>query len=136
MSAATAAREAKRKAGEQQSYLVGATKIWKGTLVSARTDGYAYAARSGTTTDIFLGVAYESVDNSGGSAGDKRCIVDKEGSYEFTLSGAAITDIGSAVYALYDNEVTKTATYNQLVGYITELTGTDLVRVRINRAVQ
>src|SRR5689334_4250219 len=98
--AATAAREAAKKEGAIQNYLMGAVKIWKGTLVSSRTgDGDAYPSRSGTSTDKFLGVAFESVDNSGGAAGDKSCRLYKEGSFVFSMTSPAQTDIGAAVYA-------------------------------------
>jgi hypothetical protein len=137
MGAASAAREAKRKDGEVVSYLMGATKIYKGTMVFLRiADGYAYAGRAGTSTDIFVGIADETVDNSAGSAGSARIRVLKSGTYEFALGSIAQTDLGLPVYALYDNEVTKTATYNVLVGYVQEMVDSATARVRIDAAVR
>lgn len=135
--AATADREAQRKDGRLQNYAAGAVKIFKGTLVSRRVgDGYAYPARSGTSTDVFLGVSFEYVDNSGGAAGALSLRVEKEGSYVFLQSGFAQTDIGATVYASNDNTVTKTSSNNQAVGTVTEIIDTTHCRVLINNAVK
>ena len=137
MGAAAADRDAQRKDSDVVSYRLPASgTIYKGTLVSIRVaDGYAYPSRNGTATDYFVGVAMEKKAGDG-TAGSARIKVQKVGTYVFTLSSAAQTDVGKAVYAAYDNEVTLTSTNAQLVGYIEELVGTDLVRVRIDRGVQ
>lgn len=136
MAAATAARDAQKKDGLIVSYKLPASgTVYKGTLVSARVaDGYVYPARSGTATDIFLGVARETKSGDG-TAGSARAQVEKSGSFVFAASGMAQTDIGAAVYASDDSTVTKTSTSNQLVGYIEEVLSATSVRVRIDRAV-
>ncbi len=137
MAASTAAREASRKLGDIQLYQMGIVKINKGTLVSVRTDGYLYPARSGTATDVFVGVAYEGFDNSTGTAGANSIRVYKEGSYIFAAASATSqTNVGTAFYANDDQTVTATATSNQLVGYCTEVIDASDLRIRINRAVQ
>ena len=138
MSVAAVAREAQKKDGERQFHLQGAVKIYKGTLVNARVaDGYGYPARSGTSTDTFLGVAFETVDNSAGVAGATGLQVNKTGSYTFVAAFAAVqTDIGAAVYASDDSTVTKTSTNNQLVGYIREIINSALVRVASDQAAR
>ena len=137
MSALTAAYEGYRKDGQVQHYGPGAVNIYKGALVSVRAaDGYAYPSRSGTSTDVFVGVAYESALNSAGSANAFQFRVNKSGSYLFNTTVAAQTWVGSAVYASDDNTVTQTSTNNQLVGYVTEYVSSTVVRVRIDRAVQ
>jgi hypothetical protein len=137
VSAAAADRDSKQKLGDVVSYKLPASgTIYKGTLVSIRVaDGYAYAARNGTATDIFVGVAEEKKAGDG-TAGSARIRVRKTGTFVFALSGAAQTDVGVAVYASDDQTLTKTSTNAQLVGYIVELVDTDLVRVRIDRGVQ
>lgn len=134
--AASAARVADRKDGVKVSYTLPASgTIYKETLVSARVaDGYAYPSRSGTPTDIFLGVAIDTVSGDG-TPGSARCRVWKSGTFLFVASGMAQTDIGAAVYASDDSTVTKTSTNNQLVGYIVEVISATSVRVRIDRAV-
>ena len=135
--ASTAARDGRRKDADLQAYQMPAsTTLYKETLISARVaDGYAYSSRSGTATDIFLGVAMETKTN-GAVAGATLLKVWKEGIFVFNASGLAQTDIGAAVYASDNDTVTKTSTNNQLVGYITEVLSASLCRVRINRATQ
>lgn len=135
--AATAARDSKRKAPDLVSYQMGVIKIYKGTMVSVRTDGYVYPARSGTSTDNFVGVAHETVDNTAGAAGDKRIRLEKEGTFVFLKATAAITDISVAMYASDDQTLTATSTNNQLVGYACDLddpagvVSTTTLRVRL-----
>lgn len=133
MSALAAARDAQRKDSDLISYKQPATsQIWKGGAVSVRVaDGYAYPARNGTATDIFVGVAYES-SLSGSVAGATRCRVQTTGIYTFAGSGFAQTDVGAAVYASDDQTVTKTSTNAQQVGVIVEFISATLVRVKID----
>src|SRR3569623_358479 len=100
MAASSGPREAARKASQRQSYKQGAVKINKGTMVFGRiADGFAYQARTNAnTTDVFLGVSYETVDNTGGVAGAKSILVEKTGSYVFLLATTQ-TSVGQPVYA-------------------------------------
>ncbi len=136
MAASTAPREAQRKDGLLQEYLVQAgVTINKGTLVSVDATGYARPARSGTATDIFVGVAYETVSNTG-AAGSVTCRVYKTGSYVFATSVAtAQTNVGAAFYAADDETLTTTATSNQLVGYAIKVEDASDLRIRIDNAV-
>ncbi len=128
--AATAARDSQYKSGDIVSVPVGAAKIYKGTLVSVRVaDGYAYPARSGTATDIFMGEAVETVDNSAGSGGEKNIKVRRRGSIVVVCSGFAQTDLGAIVYASDDQTVTKTSTNNQKVGKVSEFISATSVRI-------
>ncbi len=137
MSAATAARDEQRKAtGDPIAYKLGIIKVYKGTLVSLRADGYLYPSRSGTASDIFVGVAYETVDNTAGAAGDKSAKVQTSGTYVFAKSGAAITDLGLPMYASDDSTLTATATSNQFVGRAVELIDSSNLRISIEEAAQ
>jgi hypothetical protein len=137
MSASTAAREDSRKDGELVSYSIGAVKINKGTFVSLRAaDGYVYPSRSGTSTDIFVGVAYETVDNSGGSAGATTIRVWKRGTFNFAKASAVQTDLVSPMYAADDQTMTATSTNNQLVGYPVGLVDSATLKVRIDLAAK
>jgi hypothetical protein len=137
MAAQTAARDPKRKDGVIVAYpLAAAGQVYKGGLVSIRVaDGYLYPARSGTATDLFVGIASETKAGDG-TDGSVKCKVEKTGSFVFVSSGLAQTDVGTAVYASDDQTVTKTSTNNQLVGYIEEFISATLVRVRINLAAK
>lgn len=126
------------KQGNLVSYKVGAnTVIYKGALVSVRTaDGFAYPARSGTASDIFVGVAFETVNNAGGTGGAKTVRVVKEGTYVYSGTGLTQTLVGVPVYAADDGSLTTTATNNQLVGYIVEVLSANQARIRIDNAVR
>jgi len=137
MAASTGPREAARKPGQRQSYKIGAVKINKGTLTFARVaDGFGYPARTtANITDVFLGVSFETIDNSAGVAGAKNILVEKTGSYVFALATVQ-TSVGQPVYALDDQTLTLTSSAAVvLVGYIEEIIDASNVRIRIDRAV-
>lgn len=136
MSAATSSRDGQRKAGDIAFYKLGAVKVYKETLLSLRSDGYAYPARSGTVGDIFIGVAVETVDNSAGSAGDKGVRVYKSGTFVFAKATAVIADLIAPMYASDDSTLTATTTNNQLVGYPVDLIDSATLRIRIDSAVK
>lgn len=137
MPALTGAYDPQDKPGKLVSYRVGANAvIYKGALVSVRNDGYAYPSRSGTSSDVFVGVAFETVDNTGGSAGAKSVRVWKEGTYVYNGSDFTQASTGQPMYAADDNTLTPTSTNNQLVGYVVEVLSATQARVRINNAVR
>lgn len=107
-------------------------KIWKGALVCVDNTGYLVPA-SDTANLRFVGVAFESVDNTGGVNGAKRYRVVKRGSFVYNRSGSyAQADIGTTVRATSDNEVAKTSTNNIVVGTVVELLDGNRVRIRID----
>jgi hypothetical protein len=134
--AATAKVDSQRKDSDLISYKMGAVKIYKGTLVVVRADGYAYPARNSTATDVFIGVAYETVDNSAGAAGDKEVLVQTTGTFVFAKTTAVIADVGLAHYASDDQTIYQTSANNQLVGYAVGLEDTGHLRIRIDTAVK
>lgn len=136
MAASTQPREASRKDGRLVAYpvLAGVT-VNKGTLVSIDATGYLRPARSGTTTDIFAGVAFETANNATGTSGAVTCRVEKFGVYSFPKNAAtAQTDLGQAFYAADDQDVTLTLTSNQLVGYCVGVIDANNLEIRINSA--
>lgn len=107
-------------------------KIWKGALVCVDSTGYLVPA-SDTANLRFVGVAFESVDNTGGANGAKRCRVIKRGSFVYNRVGSYTqADIGTTVRATSDNEVAKTSTNNIIVGTVVELVDGNRVRIRID----
>ena len=86
MTATTTAREAKRKDGEIVAYPMAAVKIPKGALVNINAAGYATNATD-AAGETFAGVAYETVDNSAGSAGDLSIRVETTGTFVFVDGG-------------------------------------------------
>jgi predicted RecA/RadA family phage recombinase len=108
MTAATAAVDTPRRDGKVVAYEVASSEtIYKGTQVCLDATGYAVSS-TGADGEVFVGVAYETIDNSSGSDGDKKIRVYRKGIFEFALPGAAITDIGTEVYSADDLTVQKT----------------------------
>jgi hypothetical protein len=135
MTATTTARESKRKDGELISYKMSNVKIPKGALVNIDANGYATNGAD-TSGHTFAGVAYETVDNSAGSAGDKEIRVETTGTFVFVDGGGngAITDIGVA-FNISDNQtITDAATSNSIkAGVCVESIDANTTRIRIDR---
>lgn len=86
--------------------------VYKGAIVGL-SSGYA---RGLVAADVFMGIAYEKVDNSSGSSGDKSVRCWQRG--VFLLTGASFTQatVGSKIYASADGTITTTAGSNTLIG--------------------
>ena len=135
MTATTSAREAKRKDEELISYPIAAVTIPKGALVNINSAGFATNA-SDTASETFAGVAYETVDNSAGSAGDTSIRVQTTGTFVFVDGGGngAQTDTGIAFKIIDNQTITDAATTNSIVaGIAVESISTTKVRIRIDR---
>ncbi len=112
--------------------VVASDVIYKGALLKHNAAGYLapMAAESGA---FFAGIAYETVDNSAGSAGDVACKVMKVGTFLMVTSGMAQADVGSTVYASDDATFSTTQASNEVaVGVITEYVSATSVWVRID----
>jgi hypothetical protein len=125
--------EAHEREGLIVAYPVKANaRIWKGALVCVDNTGYLVPA-SDTANLRFVGVAFESVDNTGGANGAKRCRVVKRGTFVYNRIGSFTqADIGTTARAITDNEVAKTSTNNIVVGTVVELLDGNRVRIRID----
>ncbi len=142
MAALATAFEAFEKPGLVVNYKASNVKIYKGGLVAINASGYGIPIAHGTANLKFAGVANETIDNSGGSAGDRGVNLTKSGSFVFKAASGftpAIADLGKEVYANTDWEVqisTSGLTNQYKVGTITALettsTGATGVRVRID----
>lgn len=142
MAALTQAYETYEKPGIVVNYKVSNVKAFKGALVAVNSSGYTIPIAHGTANLKFVGVANESVDNSGGSAGDKTINITKSGSFVFKAASGftpTIADLGKEVYANTDWEVqvsTGGLTNQYKVGTIVAIestsTGASGVRVRID----
>lgn len=88
--------------------MVATDIIYEGSAVGDNASGYM---RPLTAGDAFRGFCDRNVDNSTGSAGDKRVKVRRQGIIQLTVTGAAaITDAGKPVYATDDDTFTLTPT--------------------------
>lgn len=125
--------DVRRQPGEVLPFKLNNVKIFEGALVSVNSSGYAVNATD-TSGDIFVGVADETVDNSGGSAGDKEIKVRIGGivnvDSEFSAAQTNVTDL---VYA-YDNHTVSSAatmTNDVLVGRVVEVLSASKLRVAL-----
>jgi hypothetical protein len=114
---------------ELRSFKVAASEhIYKGAFVGLSSGGYAQALTAG---DLFIGIAYEEADNSSGSAGDMSVRVYTLGDFGHALSGAAISNVGDAVYASADDTLTFTSTSNSYVGYAVDVPASGQIILRL-----
>ncbi len=107
------------------------TKIPKGVQVQL-SSGYATGMTKAASL-VFVGIAAETVDNSDGAAGAKSIRVWRKGLHELAMSGAAITSVGSAVYAADNCTVTTTSTDATKVGEAAKFENTGKIFVDIDR---
>ncbi|MDQ2688290.1 MAG: hypothetical protein M3Y28_10525, partial [Armatimonadota bacterium] len=109
---------------------------FKGALVAvASATGLAQAATDAAGV-VFVGVAYETCDNTGGAAAAKLLRVLKTGDYVYAKAGAALTDIGKTALIVDDNTVSTAATTNNVpCGVVVGLTDSGHVTVRIDGKV-
>lgn len=130
----TAAREDNRQDGILLAVPMSAAKLFKGSLVANNASGYA-AKAADTASFTLAGVAYETIDNSAGSAGDLNIRVWRQGVFEFNFSGTATqANVGTAVFAVDDNTVAlaATTTNDVMVGRIVQFVSASKVRVEIS----
>lgn len=110
------------------------TKIFKGSLVCADATGYAVPGAD-TAGLIFLGVALEQADNSGGLDGAKTIRVQTQGVFSFAKTGSiAQAQSGSALYVFDDQTVALVGTTAQdvLCGRLEAIDGGDVwVRLKL-----
>ena len=102
-------------------------------VLASVCDGINATDASGET---FAGVAYETVDNSAGSAGDLEIRVETTGTFVFVDGGGngAQTDVGVTFKVVDNQTVTDAATTNNIVaGIAVESISSTSVRIRISR---
>jgi len=137
MAITTAKRNLDWAPGDIISYKMSNVSIPEGAIVSINAAGYAVNGTD-AASEIFAGIADESIDNSAGSAGDKRIRVRRNGVYTFIFDGTAtIADVNTLVY-IKDNETVDIAgdlTNDVLVGRIVEFLTATTVRVDIRDRV-
>lgn len=94
-----------------------AEKIYEGSAVQRNSSGYA-AKISGAGQE-FAGFADGYVDNSAGSAGDRRCEMRQFGFAVLSITGVtAITDVGKAVFASDENTFSLVGSTGTPIGEI------------------
>lgn len=131
MSDLTASRDDKRQEGVLVDVALAAVKVFKGSILTFNSSGYADV---GDASETFAGIAMETVDNSGGSAGDKSVRVWREGVVELNCSGASQATVGKNAFVSDDNTVHFTSAAGLVpIGVVVGFVSSTAVRVHINR---
>ena len=136
MTALAQAYDARRRDGALIAYPVAAGgRVFKGSLVAVAASGLAVPAADAAGL-TFVGVAYEEGDNRNGAAGARTVRVLKTGVYTYPKTGASLTDMGKAVFAVDDGTVSTAATGSSVAaGVVVGVPDTGHVCVRIDGKV-
>jgi hypothetical protein len=110
MSNVTAIREDSHQDGKMLLLPMAAQKLYKGSLVAFNASGYVDHAAD-TASFNRCGIAYETVDNSGGAAGALSIRVLRDGVYALDFTGTASqATVGQQVTMSDDHTVAVAAT--------------------------
>lgn len=119
----TAARNTASKAGDLQSFPVAVDIIYKGALVCINATGYAAPAADTSGYSDVIGVADETVDNSGGSAGDLNVRVRSGRRSSFVATAIVQGDVGRTMFVVDDQTFDRLPGVNSIVaGVLSEFT--------------
>lgn len=129
---AAANRQSRGAPGAFFSYPVAVDIIYKGALVSINAAGFL-APAGDTASEFCVGVADQTVDNSGGSAGDLSCRVVSGRAFLMTATSLIQGDVGENATVVDDNEVEVilATTNDVVVGRIIEFVSATSVWVFI-----
>ena len=95
--------------------VIAADIIYEGAAVGDNGSGYARPLVAG---DPFRGFAVDPVDNSAGSAGERRVKLRPKGLVQLNVPSVGLGNINDPVYASDDNTFTLTATSNSKIGHV------------------
>ncbi len=112
--------------------------IYSGAFVCVRADGYAVPGDDASGY-IFMGIARENADNSGGQSGDINILVRRRGLYKMTFATAiTIANVGDNVFLASDEtvDVAGNCTYDIFCGIIAEYIDTTHAWVDIEPAIK
>ena len=112
--------------------------IYAGALVCVNAAGYAVAGAD-TAGLIFMGVARESVDNSGGQDGDVNVLVRRRGLFKMELATAiSIANVGDNVFIADDASVDVVGNVSHAIfcGIIAEFIDTTHAWIDIEPAIR
>lgn len=128
MAAITRARQVQtRNLGAPHKLKMAAEKIWAGALVMMNAAGYLANAAANASNAGCWGIAQETVDNSGGAAGDKEITI-QECEVLLDATSIAVGDNGSPVYASDNHTIDETQGANEpragiLVEFVSSTSG-------------
>lgn len=130
--AVTANQIMKRQDGNREHYPAAAANLYEGTLAFINASGYLDSVTA-TGLNRFAGVMVAQCDNSGGSAGDLKGEVWREGAFELTGTGFTQASVGRKAYATDNYTVTDAPSASGVpIGVITKYVSSTKVVVDID----
>lgn len=121
---------------DEQLVPMAAVKIFNGAMVNKNAAGFAKKAGD-VAGETFWGIAMETVDNTGGSAGDVKIRVKQRGRVKMAMGSGAATeaDVLKQAYVTDDQDVdlAATTTNDVAVGEIDEFVDADTVYLNLDR---
>ncbi len=128
--------DARRKDGALVLYPLGAgVHVRKGGLLAVAATGLVQPA-SDSAGVVFVGVAYEGSDNTGGAAGAKSVRVLKSGVFSYAKTAAVQADIGRTAFVVDDATVSTAATTDSIAcGSVVGIPDAQTVQIRIDGKV-
>ena len=129
--------DARRKDGALVLYPLGAgVHIRKGGLLAVASATGLVQPASDSAGLVFVGVAYEESDNTGGAAGAKSVRVLKTGIYSYAKTGAVQSDTGKTAFLVDDGTVSTAPTSDNLAcGIVVGVPDAVSVQIRIDGKV-
>ncbi len=103
MTVLAAGRDTASKSGTIFELPMAVDIVYKGGMVCLNAAGFAAPASDALDYSRVVGVAFETVDNSGGSAGDINVRLDSGRSFKFTAASIDTGDVGRMMYVTDDN---------------------------------
>ena len=137
MTALSTSYDARRKDGALVLYPLGAgVHVRKGGLLAAAAATGLVQPASDSAGLVFIGVAYEESDNTGGTAGEKSVRVLKTGVFSYAKTGAVQADTGKTAFVVDDATVSTAATTDSLAcGTVVGVPNASTVQIRIEGKV-
>lgn len=103
MTVLAAARNTRSRDGSILELPMAVDIVYKGGMVCLNAAGFAAPASDAVDYSRVVGVAFETVDNSSGSAGDINVRLDTGRSFRFTAASIEDADVGRMMYVTDDN---------------------------------
>ncbi len=137
MTALSNSYDARRKDGALVRYPLGAgVHVHKGGLLAVASATGLVQPVSDSAGLVFVGVAYEGSDNTGGAAGAKTVRVLKTGIYTYAKTAAVQSDTGKTAFAVDDGTVSTAPTTDSVAcGVVVGAPDALTVQIRIDGKV-
>ena len=137
MTALSNSYEARRKDGALVLYPLGAgVHVRKGGLLAVASATGLVQPAADSAGLVFVGVAYEEGDNTGGAAGAKSVRVLKTGIYTYAKTAAVQADTGKTAFVVDDGTVSTAPTADSIIcGVVVGAPDTATVQIRIDGKV-